>query len=158
MRKRHLHLLIVSALFIGALTIISANFPGAALFAQQPENNSTPSTSSTPQQNGSTSTQGQNQNQNQNQSSTYGQGTTGSTYGQNQTPAQTGQSGTAGANNGLYPGSVDEAATDVDRAGAPWGWMILSFIVGLAVGALVFRNRSAVRVQHRDQDDYRRSA
>ena len=65
-------------------------------------------------------------------------------------------------NGGQVPAAPDaygqgtQANNDVARAGAPWGWIIGSFIVGLIVGGLAFR-----RTVYRDRierTDIRRSA
>jgi uncharacterized integral membrane protein len=49
---------------------------------------------------------------------------------------------------------INQATTDnTSRAGAPWGWIIGSFIVGLIIGALVFP-----RTVYRDRADIRRVA
>jgi len=139
MRRTHLQLLIFSSLL--ALAVIVASSSGGGILSAAPQG-----------------TTGQ---------STTGQGTTsqpqsGIDRGSNTGTSPTDQStrGRYGDQTGAGAGTsqgeaMNQPGTDnARRAGAPWGWIIGSFIVGLIVGGLAFRGRTVGR----DRTDFRRAA
>ena len=84
-------------------------------------------------------------------------------------PAQSGP-GTAADNSSQSTGSqnadqgamaANQSESSTSRAGAPWGWIVGSFIVGLIVGALIFNRPRSTGTMYRDRDDrgdFRRAA
>jgi hypothetical protein len=155
MRKTHLHLLVLSALVV-ALIAAGPCLAGGKLFAMQQgstgsgnvsgsgQSNTGPGTSNNPDVNNGTNTNNSNGTTTNNPATNnpsdgnyLGSGSGSSQQNAGQAP------GAAGA---YGPGT--QANSDVARANAPWGWMILSFIVGLIVGGLAFR-----RTVYRDRID-----
>jgi len=134
MRRTHLHLLILSTLFVVAVIAAGPHLQSGKLFAMQTNS-------------GEGSAAGSNSN--------YG------TQAGNP-PDATGSQGVqpAGPQEQAVP---DQARTEPARAGMPWAWIIGSFIAGLIVGAILFSGGRGTGVRYsdrdlRDRDDFRRSA
>jgi len=72
------------------------------------------------------------------------------------------QPGVGNDGGGAQPGTSSRLGNEPQRAGVPWGAVILSFLAGLIVGSLVFRGRTRHVVRDdrdiRDDDDFRRAA
>jgi hypothetical protein len=152
---------LIATVFILALVLVFST-PGGPLFAQQ-------SNAATPQGNanqGNTANPGYpvgaGNNSGTGQSTApgtdpYSQPSGASSQSNGVSPTNS-QSGVAGVDTSAPPTPANEAATPVSttysRAGFPWGWSILSFIIGLIIGGLAF-HRPAV---NRDRDNLRRVA
>jgi hypothetical protein len=129
MRNRYIRLLLPVFVFVLAI-IISANIPAGKLLAMQGGGSGSGAVTSG--------------------TSDYGtQGSVG-----NSVPGTTGP-GTGSVTGGTTPGATNQAGTDANAGrGLGWGSVILSFIVGLVIGALIFGNRREAI----DRDNLRRRA
>jgi len=139
MRKRHIHLLIISAVIVLGFALVSTNLPASKVFAMQQ--------GGTNQNSGSTGS-----GTNSGATGDTGQGS-GSQGGTTQGGGQS--SGMQGTN----PGSTGSTSTP-NQAGSDagtgphWGSLILGFITGMIVGGLLFRNRG---MAGRDRENLRRA-
>src|SRR5687767_12437917 len=89
-----------------------------------------------------------------------GAGQTGPSVQQGTQPGP-GNYGLGNDGGGASPGESNRLGNTQQTAETPWGAVTLSFIIGFALGALLFRGRSKqVIIDRRDdfRDDYRRAA
>ena len=154
MRRHHL-LIILSGFFIVALIAAGSFVSGSELWAMQQSTNG----AAIGQGQDSQSGQGNNVQGNNDRGTNNSAVDNGAASG-TQDPGMNGsQTGTYnGTGTAASPGTTDQQAQQdsaanqsgagTARAGAPWGWMIGSFIVGLIVGGLAFS-----RKVYRDRDD-----
>src|ERR1041385_7877675 len=186
MRRTHLYWLGLSAVLVVAVVFAGANLPGGSLVAMQQSSPSGSARGMNAQgQSGNTGATGSGSSSgsyNGSEASGTAPGATGNNTG-NSTSNSSDMQGTQGDHNlkpgpgntqtrntGAGPaapetvgsptyngrGNVNQAGSDVARAGAPWGWIIGSFVVGFVAAGIIFSGRR--RTDYTDRDDIRRAA
>jgi len=171
MRRTHFGFLIFLGLLIITFVAAGTYAPGSRLLAQQGatgtvspggSNSSSDTNSGYGTNNGSSQNPGSSMNNgrdssNGNGTTNVGPNSNGTSNSQDSNLQTPDQARTDAGQTADQPGvGTNQAPADTGRAGAPWGWMIGSFIVGLIVGGLAFRGRTQYR--DRDRTDFRRAA
>ena len=152
MQKTRLYLFLLSAAAIAAVIAMGPYWGAGKLFAMQqgttsPGNVTTaPNTTDNNSSNNAPNNPSNNPPNSPSSCNYAGSGSDTSQQNAGQTPTGPGS----------YYRQGSQANSDVGRAGAPWGWIIGSFIAGLIVGGLAFR-RTVYR-DRIDRTDFRRSA
>jgi hypothetical protein len=146
MRNRYIRLLVPVFVFVLAI-IISANIPSGKLLSMQGGGSGsgavTPGTSDNPSGSYQSGT-GSNPDQGTGQQGSVGNSAAGTTA-----------PGAGSATGATTPGTTNQPGTDANAGrNLGWGSVILSFIMGLVIGALIFGNRRETI----DRDSLRRRA
>jgi hypothetical protein len=154
MHKNYARTLLASAILIAALVLFGATKSSGSLFAQGPGSSAGPGA----QSGGQTGGQGGGQSYGNQPYGSQGptspsSGAQGGASGSSPTQGPSGAAGPSGST-GSQTGGMNQSDTGQNRARTSWGGIILSFILGLIVGGLVFYNWRAAETRR----DTRRAA